>query len=258
MSVYAGNFAALYDLFHGEKPYDAEAAFVDRILRAEADGPSERMLDIACGTGQHAIRFADRGWAVLGVDQSDEMLRVARERGAARRVEFLRADMRDLHLAQSGFDAAVCLFDSIGYAVTNDAIVGTLAGIRRHLRPRGLLVVEFWHAAAMVRAYDPVRAREWVTPQGSIERVSRTSLDVERQLARVHYDVLERTSSGREATWSEDHVNRYFLVQEMDLLLRNAGLEPIRFLAGFDESAAIDAETWHVVALARAGTGPTA
>jgi ubiquinone/menaquinone biosynthesis C-methylase UbiE len=253
MSIYGDKFADLYDLFHSEKPYESEAAFVDRLLRAEATGPSERLLDVASGTGKHALYFANHGWTVHAVDQSADMLRVARERASGAHIRFTQADMRDLALPEAGFDAVVCLFDSIGYALTNDAIGRTLAGIRRHLRPKGLFVVEFWHAAPMIRAFEPVRVREWETARASILRISRTSLDVARQLARVTYAVYDLKTDGRFETWTEEHENRYFLVQEMDLLLREAGLEPVKFFAGFDDGAAIDEETWHVVGLARAG-----
>lgn len=249
--VYAGSFAAYYDLFYGEKAFGAEAAFIDRLVRAEADGPCERLLDVACGTGQHAGLLAERGWVVLGVDQSDDMLQVARSRAAGKSVQFIRTDMRDLDLAESGFDAAVCLFDSIGYAVTNDAIVGTLTGIWRHLRPGGLFVLEFWHAAAMLCRYEPVREREWDTREGTIRRVSRTSLDVEHQMAVVNYELQLPTTDGRSETLTESHENRFFLVQEMSLFLEVAGFEPMRFFAGYDESRSIDVDTWHIVGLAR-------
>jgi SAM-dependent methyltransferase len=253
VSVYQGEYARLYDLFYCDKPYDGEAAYVDGILRADADGPSERLLDVACGTGQHAARLADRGWYVLGVDQSDDMLALAREPATGRDAAFVRADMRDLQLAESGFDAAVCLFDSIGYAVTNDAIGATLGGIRRHLRPGGLLVLEFWHAAAMLSGFDPVRIREWDTPAGRVLRVSRTTLDVDAETARVAYSVYRLGPDARYESWEEQHENRFFLVQEMDLLLRIAGFTPLRFTAGFTTNDRIDETTWHILGVARIG-----
>ena len=67
MSVYQGEYADLYDLFYAEKGYDAEVAFTDAILREHAHGSSKRLLEVACGTGQHAIRFAAKGWDVAGL-----------------------------------------------------------------------------------------------------------------------------------------------------------------------------------------------
>jgi len=252
MTVYLGEYADLYDLFYAEKSYDQEVAVVDAVLRENAAGPSDRLLEVACGTGQHAVRFAARGWQVTGVDLSHDMLAKARTRPGAEHVAFLEQDMRSLDVPGAPFDAVTCLFDSIGYAVTNEGISAALHGMRSHLRPDGLFVAEFWHAPPMLRSHDPVRVREWQTAGGRVVRVSRTRLDVVAQLAHVDYDVITLRPDGTYGEWKESHLNRYFLVQEMEMFLREAGLEPLRWLAGFDTAAAIDDSTWHVVVVARA------
>jgi len=251
MSLYEGEYARLYDLFYADKPYEDEVAFVDRLLRANAVGPSANLLDVACGTGQHAVRFGARGWDVVGVDQSADMLGRARERPDVGTATFVEGDMTQLDLPFKSFDAAVCLFDSIGYGLTNDAIVGTLSGVRRHLRRGGLFLAEFWHAPPMLREFEPVRIRRWETSEGSVVRVSQTSLDVVAQLARVEYSVFQLRPDGSFGVWNEVHRNRFFLIQEMDLLLRMSGLEPEQWLAGFGSDAPIDRSTWHVLVLAR-------
>lgn len=255
MSVYQGEYADLYDLFYAEKPYDDEVEFTDRLLREHAHGPSQRLLDVACGTGQHAVRFAARGWDVVGVDLSADMLRRARDREGGSSVTFLQQDMRALDVPGKPFDAAVCLFDSIGYGVTNDAIVGTLSGVRRHLRPGALFVAEFWHAPPMLRDYEPARVREWETEHGRVLRISRTTLDVAAQLARVEYSVYRLRQDGSYTSWNEVHENRYFLIQEMDLLLHMAEFEPLQWLAGYNADAQLDDSTWHVLVLAQVSGG---
>jgi SAM-dependent methyltransferase len=254
MSVYEGEYAGLYDLFYADKPYDAEVEFTDRLLRDHASGPSRRLLEVACGTGQHAVRFAKRGWEVVGVDLSEDMLRRARSRPGSDGIDFRQQDMRQLDVPFKGFDACTCLFDSLGYAVTNDAIHETLSRVRRHLRPEGLFVAEFWHAPPMLRDYEPTRAREWETPDAVVLRISRTTLDVVAQLARVKYSVYQLRRDGTYGSWTEEHENRYFFIPEMDLLLRMSGFEPLKWMAGFGD-AEVDESTWHVVVLARVAGG---
>jgi hypothetical protein len=148
------------------------------------------------------------------------------------------------------------LFDSIGYVATNERISRVLQGVRRQLRSGGLFVFEFWHAAAMLRDYDPLRVRRWQTAQGQLLRISETSLDCARQLSQVTYHVYEFQPDGMCSRLTETQVNRYFLVQEMSHWLTCAGLAPVKFFAGFTENESIKEDTWHVVAVARRPDAP--
>jgi SAM-dependent methyltransferase len=253
LGSYLDRHAELYDLFYADKPYGAEAAFVADRLAENGVGSGGRLLELACGTGRHAFELEARGYRIVATDYSADMLARGAAAKAARGsgVELLQQDMRTLDVPGAPFDAVVSLFDSIGYVQTNDAIAAVLAGARRHLRPGGLLIVEFWHAPAMLRGYDPVRVRRWQTPDGEIVRISETKLDCARQLAHVTYSIMEIAKDGSLRRLQETQTNRYFLVQEMAGWLAAAGFEPLRWCAGFDVARPIDLDTWHVVVTAR-------
>jgi SAM-dependent methyltransferase len=253
VSFYQGRHARLYDLFYAGTPYREEAEFVAGALRRFASGPVERVLELACGTGEHALHLERLGYRVTGTDLSADMVGRATEkaREAGSSVEFRVQDMRALPVPEEPYDATVCLFDSIGYVQSNEAVGEVLRGVHRGLRPGGLFVAEFWHAAAMLRSYDPVRVRRWATDEGEVLRISETRLDYERQLGAVAYRIYELGHDGRYSTLEETHVNRYFSVQEMAALLGAASLEPLHFYAGFDDEATLSDRSWHVVAVAR-------
>ncbi len=100
MSVF-GEYAPLYNLMYGEKGYGEEADFVLAQIRA-CKSPIADLLDLGCGTGTHALRFAQAGLNVLGVDLSADMLSLARRNlaaatsGLAGTVEFQLSDIRNL------------------------------------------------------------------------------------------------------------------------------------------------------------------
>ena len=152
------------------------------------------------------------------------------------------------------FDAAICLFDSIGYVETNDALFDVMRGVHHHLRPKGLLILEFWHAAAMLRDYDPVRVRRWSLPESELIRISETELDCVRQLAKVTYTINELRGDGTYQSLKETQTNRYFLVQEMSGWLSVSGFSPVEWFAGFADNTTITERTWHIVGLARRNT----
>jgi SAM-dependent methyltransferase len=253
MSSYVERHAALYDVFYADKPYAREAAFVSERLLEAGVQRNGRILELACGTGRHAFELEKLGYRVLGTDYSPDMLAcaAAAQQRARSGVEFREMDMRSLDIEGPPFDAIVSLFDSIGYVQTNEALLQVLTGAHRHLRPDGVMLIEFWHAAAMLRAYDPVRVRRFRVPEGEIIRISETSLDVARQVASVKYTIVEPNADGLTRRLEETQTNRYFLVQEMAGWLDRAGFETVRCYSGFDVARPIDGDTWHVIAVAR-------
>ncbi len=265
MTSYAGRHAELYDLFYAAKPYREEAEQVDAYLSRFAPNPSERgepgerrergkrLLDLACGTGEHATAFARLGYEVTGVDHSADMLARARakaERGGAT-IALVQQDMTALALPGPPFDAVTCLFDSLGYLIDNVAIARALAAVRRHLAPGGLFVFELWHAPAFLRHHEAVRVKRFPVDGGTILRVSETSLDLGRQVGTVAYSVYELREDGTYAAFVEKQSNRYFQRAEIELFLTAAGYEPVAFHAGFSYDERLGDETWHIVGVAR-------
>jgi len=131
MSSYAGRHAELYDLFYAGKPYAEEAAFVHACLRKFALFPIRDILELACGTGRHAFQLEKLGYRMTATDYSPEMLGVARRRATetGSNVRFVASDMRELQVPTVGYDAVICLFDSIGYLQTHEAVNQMFAGV---------------------------------------------------------------------------------------------------------------------------------
>lgn len=253
MASYVGKHAEYYDTIYAEKPYVQEAAFVHACLQKYGVGKIGRLLELACGTGRHALELEKLGYQIVATDSSPDLLAVAigRAKELNSKTDFRLQDMRELSLVDAPFDAAYCLFDSIGYVQSNEGVQKVLANVYRHLRPGGLFVFEFWHAAAMVRSYEPHREREWKTAKGKLKRVATTRLDIARQLAEVSYEFENTDLNDYTEHFQETQVNRYFLVQEMSLFLEVANLEPLDWLTAYIAGKSISEDTWHILAIAR-------
>ena len=116
------------------KDVHGEAHFVHALL----PGPS-RVLDAGCGTGRVAVRLAELGHEVVGVDLDASML--ARARSDAPHLEWVLSDLATLDLAER-FDLVVAAGNVIPLvAAGSEAAV--VSGLARHLRPGGLLVAGF-------------------------------------------------------------------------------------------------------------------
>jgi len=250
--AYGPELARLYDEFYATKPYLEEARFVSECFVDAGIPPGGRVLDLACGTGGHALELAALGYQVVGVDIAEGMLEEARRKASSRglAVEFLCQDLRQLDVGEGTYDAAVCLFDSLGYLLTDADISDALSRVHRSLKPGGVFVVEAWHGAAMLSAYDKVRVRHFGLPGNEIVRLSETEVDVESQSATVSYTVFRQASDGRWDSFREEHRNRFFMRQDLARLLEGAGLIPYRWLAGYADGP-ITMETWHLVTVCR-------
>ncbi len=114
----------------------------DRLVEHTGIGPTDRVLDVACGTGNVAIPAAAAGATVTGVDLTPRMLEVARRRAdeAAVDVEWREADAEDLPFEDGSFDVVVSAFGCM-FAPRHDVVADELA---RVLRPGGRLAVCSW------------------------------------------------------------------------------------------------------------------
>src|SRR2546423_1660258 len=227
MTNYAGRYAELYDLFYADKAYADETRFVHDCIRQFNSRSTRDILELACGTGKHAIEFEKLGYNVTATDRSPDMLEIARERARGKNVDLIPAEIQQLDLPKKNFDAAVCLFDSIGYLKTDEAIAGGLARVRNHLRDDALFIFEFWHAPAMLNGYSPLRVGRWKSDNSDITRTSETTLDRKKHLAEVVYTVEERKHDGSCRTFRESHVNRFFAINEMEMLLSRSKFSPM-------------------------------
>jgi SAM-dependent methyltransferase len=101
------------------------------------------ILDIACGTGRHALEMSRRGYRVTGVDISGDMLALARKKAAdhALAVTFVQQDMTALAFYQA-FDAAFILFNSLTLLTGNDDLIRCMQGVHTALRNHGLFVLQ--------------------------------------------------------------------------------------------------------------------
>lgn len=253
MSSYVGKHAEYYDIFYSDKPYQEEAGFLDRQIKKFSSVKAKKVLELACGTGSHALCMEKIGYEVSASDYSESMIAEANKKALKNlsQINFRVSDMRKLSTPREKFDVVLCMFDAIGYVLTNEGINKVFSGVHNNLVNDGLFVFEFWHAGAMIRGYSPLRKRKFNIPGGEILRISETSLEIDKQVASVKYSIYDFSDNGRCNIIEETQKNRYFLVPEMSFYLESNGFEIVKMYDGFSENENITLDTWHVVAVAR-------
>lgn len=210
--------AALYDrIYSSFKDYSREAGDIAALLR-RVHPRCRSVLDVACGTGEHA-RFlaAYHGFEVDGLDLDLAFVRIAGAKHPAGR--FHHADMIDFHLGRR-YDAVLCLFSSIGYARTLSGVRRALACFREHLADGGVVIVEPWFSPGVL---DPERTETRTIETKGLRVVRTGRVEVEGPLSRVLFDYEIHDGDGVRRA-SEVHELGLFTTGDMLRCFDDAGL----------------------------------
>lgn len=217
-------YARYYDTLYQDKDYSAECDFLEQIFQGYASGPVRRILDLGCGTGGHAIPLARRGFAVTGIDFSEQMLLTARTKADRAEValELAAGDVRHVELGQT-FEVAISMFAVMSYQTTNADLAAAIQTARRHLLPGGLFIFDAWFgpAALIERPADRYRCVE--NGDERILRFAHPELDVVTQTVVVNYKVLRIRAGQLLEEVDEAHPMRFLFVQELAYLLEHNG-----------------------------------
>jgi SAM-dependent methyltransferase len=252
-TIFGPVYASAYDALYAGKDYDAECDMIEAAFRRHATSPVRSVIDLGCGTGNHALRLARRGYNVTGIDISAEMLRKAYKKldDATLPVDFRQGDVRYFD-ADATFDAALLMFAVLGYQHDDDDVLETFRNIRRHLRPGGLLAFDAWHGPGVLADPPGSRSRAVETEQGPMLRSVTSEMDPLRHLCRVHYQLSRIREGGAECVAEETHVVRYFFPDELELQLSVSGLELVA-LGDFNQPERDPDEwSWNAFGVARA------
>jgi len=252
---FGSEYAGAYDRLYRDKDYGEECELIERLLRTYGDGSVRSLLDLGCGTGNHAIPLAERGYAVVGVDRSDAMLQSARKKAVGQqsdgKASFLAGDIRSFQMGHS-FDASLMMFAVLGYQLENAEVLAALRTARSHTRSGGLFIFDVWYGPAVLREGPSDRVKNIPTEKGQILRLASGQLDVQRHLCKVSYHLWNLEGERLTGETEETHVMRYFFPLELKLFLESCGFALLRLGAfpQFDRDP--DETTWNVCGVARA------
>jgi SAM-dependent methyltransferase len=211
MPWYEEFFDADYMRFHlrgGAKQAErapAECDFAVRALELEA---GDRVLDLCCGQGRHAVELAKRGFAVTGADLSEHLLGLAQRAAeeAEVTVRFHRGDMRELPW-EAEFDAVVNMFTSFGYFESDEENEKALRAAGKALRPGGRLLLDLPNREFFAKAIRQGQ-RDWLehdeclvleewnwSEDGKRLRMNRTIVERDWSRRRKNFDLREYSHS---------------------------------------------------------------
>lgn len=134
------DFAKIYDALTFDVDYDAWCDRLEELFKSFGKKP-EIVCELGCGTGSITSRLAKRGYSMIGIDLSPEMLDVAREKCCGTDTLLLNQDMTDFELYGT-VDVVICTLDGVNYLTEDGDIEKMLDCCKLYLNPGGLLIFD--------------------------------------------------------------------------------------------------------------------
>lgn len=238
----------VYDRLGGDVDYAAWADYFEAAFGRYGITP-ELVLDLGCGTGSMTLELARRGYDMIGVDGSAEMLSRAFERkleaGAANAL-FLQQDMRDFELYGT-VGAVVSTLDCVNYLTDEGDLDRCFSLVHNYLDPNGLFLFDVNTPHKFEAVYGD--NHYILEDEEGVFCGWQNDYDAKSRLCRFYLTVF--TPDGRGGYRREDEVQceRCYTKAELTDALIRAGFGDISFFGGFDFSApAPDTERWLIAA----------
>lgn len=222
MSCYNA-LAGTYDALTGDVAYEKRADWLEKLLHRSAR-PIRTMLDLACGTGTMTWIMTGRGYEMIGVDASEEMLAAAMEKtGCVEGVPplFLHQSMPKLDLYDT-VDAAICCLDSLNYLTNPKDVQRTFERLRLFVAPGGMLVFDI-NTPEKLQGLDGQVFLDETEDTYCVWRP-----EYRRGVCTYYMDIFQQLPDGRWDRELEIHKERAYTVEELTTWLRAAGFGQIR------------------------------
>jgi SAM-dependent methyltransferase len=137
------DFAYVYDLLMQDVKYSEWADYIESLFRKFCVKKPELVLDMACGTGNLTLELAKRGYDMIGIDMSSDMLSCAMEKSAECGISplWVCQDMRAFELYGT-MDVILCTMDSMNYIENASDMKQVLDLVKNYLNPGGLFIFD--------------------------------------------------------------------------------------------------------------------
>ena len=213
------SFAQVYDLFMDNVPYEEWGEYLDNLFK-EYGIEDGLLLDLGCGTGKLTRYMSEKGYDMIGVDYSYEMLNIAKEK-SDESILYLLQDMREFELYGTvrGIYSAC---DSLNYILEEDELREVFALVNNYLDPDGIFVFDL---------NTPYKYKELLAENTFAENREEGSFiwenyfDEEEEINEYDLTLYIKGEDGNFQRFQESHFQKCYDLETIKRLLEEAGLE---------------------------------
>lgn len=250
MNAYT-DFAEVYDTFMDNLPYEEWADVMDGLIRRwyespggeqKQDGGKLSVVDLGCGTGVITRLMAKKGYDMMGVDLSADMLAVAvrHQEAEASAPLYVCQDMCSLDLGAAA-DVFISAGDCVNYLLEDQDLEDMFEGVYRHLVPGGLYIFDF---NTLHKYRDVIGEATIAESRENCAFIWENWFDGDTRINEYNVTIFaaseesdrEELSEGRGVFLrsTETHYQKGYTTSEMTDLAEKAGFETMQILDGDD------------------------
>lgn len=246
-------YSGYYDTIYADKPYQKEADFILQVFKKFSPGKIKTLFSIGAGTGTFERILRKKGLAITGIDLSEKMLKIAREKdkGEKSKIDYRKGDARSFRLNKK-FDAAMAMFNIVGYQNTNLDFEKFLQTAAYHLKKGGVFVFDGWYRPAVLK--DPPQNRiktVQLGPKHTLIRKTAQTLNTEKNILNITFELIEKKAGKTVAHIIEKHPMRFFTLDEISYFLRKNGFRLLKSSVFPNLNKPVSEKDWNLFIVAQ-------
>lgn len=230
------DFAEVYDRLQ-DADYERFVNFYERIFEKNGLKP-ELVLDLACGTGNITLPMAKRGYDMIGLDMSVEMLNIARDKAfeAEKEILFLCQDMCEMELFGT-VDAIVCALDGVNYITDYEDLKRLFRLVQNYLNPGGVFIFDI---NSIHKLKNVLGNNTFVNDEQGIFYVWQSEFSEETMICDFGLTFFEEAEGGSYQRFDEFQQERAYTIDEIVKAAELAKLDVTGFYKPFEFVTATD------------------
>lgn len=216
-----------YDQFTNDVDYDKWMDFTEHLWKRQGISPV-LVLDLGCGTGTLVGKLAGRGYDVIGVDRSPEMLSVAHKKLSdikfSKRPTLICQDISRIDLYGT-VDAAISSLDTMNYLTDEKDFRRALEKVCLFLNPGGSFVFDI----NTQRKFTDIDGQVYVRQSDDVFCVWQAEYSVKCKECRYMFDIFLRDTQNSWRRFQEIHVERAYEPEKIELMAKGCGFKTVEF-----------------------------